>query len=75
MATHIGWCLLPQAGLGLGFGLIAAERFPKVGSEVLSVVIGTTVAFEIVGPIATSLSLKHAGEISQSRSAEPQEGH
>jgi hypothetical protein len=36
VATHIGWCLLPQAGVALGLGLIAKERFPDVGSQVLS---------------------------------------
>ena len=64
VATHVGWCLLPQAGVALGLGLIVAERFPEIGKEILSIVIGTTVVFEIVGPIAARLSLKHAGEIS-----------
>lgn len=63
VATHIGWCLLPQAGVALGLGLIVAERFPDTGSQVLSVVIGTTVIFEVFGPVAARLSLKHAGEI------------
>ena len=63
VATHIGWCLLPQAGVALGLGLIVAERFPEIGNSVLSIVIGTTVIFEIIGPIATRLSLRHAGEI------------
>ena len=63
VSTHIGWCLLPQAGVALGLGLIAAERFPKVGPHVLSVIIGTTVVFEILGPIAARVALKHAGEI------------
>lgn len=67
VATHVGWCLLPQAGVALGLGLIVAERFPEFGSDVLSIVIGTTVVFEIIGPIATRMSLRHAGEISSEK--------
>ncbi|WP_220498145.1 cation:proton antiporter [Rhodopirellula sp. JC639] len=63
VATHIGWCLLPQAGVALGLGLIVAERFPELGSQVLSTVIGTTIVFEVIGPIATRCALRHAGEI------------
>ena len=60
--THVGWCLLPQAGIALGLALIAAERIPTLGKEVLSVVVGATIVFEIVGPILTRLVLIHAGE-------------
>jgi hypothetical protein len=60
---HVGWCLLPQAGVALGLGLLAAQRFPEVGPNILSLLIGTTFVFEIVGPLATRLALGHAGEI------------
>lgn len=59
---HIGWCLLPQAGVALGLGLLAAERFPEIGDRLLSLLIATTIVFEVVGPIATRVSVRLAGE-------------
>lgn len=61
--NHTGFCLLPQAGVALGLALMASERYPQLGSQVLSIVIGTTVVFEVLGPIITRLALRHAGEI------------
>lgn len=61
--NHVGWCLLPQAGIALGLALLAAQRYPLVGEQVLLVVVSTTVAFEIVGPVVTAVALRHAGEI------------
>jgi Kef-type K+ transport system membrane component KefB len=59
---HIGWCLLPQAGVALGLALLAAEKIPEVGQRLLPMVIATTIIFEIAGPIATQHHLRLAGE-------------
>ena len=59
----VGWCLLPQAGVALGLALVAAERFPEAGGRLLSVMVGTTFIFEVVGPIATRTALQRAGEV------------
>jgi Kef-type K+ transport system membrane component KefB len=47
----IGFCLFPQAGVALGMALLAAERFPELKNMILPVIIGSTVVFEIFGPI------------------------
>jgi len=60
---YVGWCLLPQAGVALGLGLLAAQRSPHNGAAILSLVVGTTFLFEILGPIATRIALRSAGEI------------
>lgn len=62
VSKHVGWCLLPQAGVALGLGLLAAERFPELGGAILSLLVGTTFLFEVAGPIAARVSLKRAGE-------------
>lgn len=61
---YVGWCLWPQAGVALGLGLMAAQRFPTYGAGLLSLLLGTTFAFEVVGPIVTKLTLRRAGESS-----------
>lgn len=60
--NRIGWCLLPQAGVALGFALLIQERLPDLGDTVLPLVIATTVLFELFGPLLARWQLKRAGE-------------
>ena len=60
---HLGWCLLPQAGVALGLGLLAAERLPEIGERLLPLIIASTVVFEVVGPMVTRHRLRLAGEL------------
>ncbi len=53
-----GIALLPQAGVAVGIALIAAEEFPAYAETILTVTIGTTVAFELLGPAGTFLALR-----------------
>ena len=63
----MGAALLPQAGVALGMGLLVANRLPEVGAILLPVVVGSTVAFEIVGPIVTRIALGRVGEAGADR--------
>ena len=58
----VGIAILPQAGVALGMALVAAARFPGVGEQLLAIVIGSTVVFELIGPLATRWALSRAGE-------------
>ena len=49
----MGLALLPQAGVALGMMLLAAQRFPELESALLPIIIGSTVVFELVGPVVT----------------------
>jgi len=62
--NRIGFCILPQAGVALGFALLVQERLPDTGAKVLPLVIATTVLFEIIGPLVARYHLKKAGEFS-----------
>jgi Kef-type K+ transport system membrane component KefB len=61
-ARRIGWCLLPQAGVALGLALLATERLPETTELVLPLAIGSTVFFELIGPVFTLRNLRRAGE-------------
>ncbi len=56
----IGVALLPQAGVAIGMGLIAASRYPEYSQLILTVVVSTTVVFELLGPPLTRLALLKA---------------
>ena len=60
---RIGLCLLPQAGVPLGLALLASQRLPEVGATLLSVIVASTVVFELLGPLAARAQLSAAGEL------------
>jgi Kef-type K+ transport system membrane component KefB len=64
-AEHRRWmgpALMPQAGVALGLALMGASAFPEHQSTLISVVIGSTVVFELTGPVLTRLALRRVGE-------------
>ena len=52
-----GPALLPQAGVAIGMALIASEILPDHRSLIMAMAIGTTIAFELIGPVAAVLTL------------------
>jgi Kef-type K+ transport system membrane component KefB len=56
----MGLALMPQAGVAIGMALLAAVRFPEYRDTILTVVIGTTVLFELVGPLCTRIALRRS---------------
>lgn len=54
----MGMALLPQAGAAMGMALMASHRYPEYQQTLLSVVIGSTVLFELLGPVFTRLALE-----------------
>jgi len=61
-----GPALLPQAGVAVGMALIAAETFPEWAATIMMLTISATVFFEIIGPPATLLALRHIERIGKS---------
>ncbi len=54
----MGLALLPQAGVAIGMALVASTRFPEHRQMLLSVVIGTTIFFELIGPVFSRWALQ-----------------
>lgn len=52
-----GPALLPQAGVAIGMALIAAEVFPVYGPRIMAMAVGTTIVFELIGPLAAAVTL------------------
>jgi Kef-type K+ transport system membrane component KefB len=59
----MGMALMPQAGVAIGMALLTANRFPEYRQTILSIVISTTVVFELVGPVFTRMALRHTQRI------------
>jgi Kef-type K+ transport system membrane component KefB len=54
----MGVALLPQAGIAIGMALVASNFIPEYRQTLLSVVVVSTVLFEIIGPIFTRFALE-----------------
>lgn len=61
----MGLALLPQAGVAMGMALVAANHLPEYRQLLLSIVIGTTIFFELVGPILAHLALRKAKAVKE----------
>lgn len=59
----MGLALLPQAGVAIGMALLASQRFPEFKDIILPVVLGSTVIFELFGPVVTRRVLIRMGEV------------
>jgi hypothetical protein len=58
----MGVALIPQAGVALGMALVASSHFPDLKGTLLGITIGTTIVFELGGPVLTQLALRKVGE-------------
>ncbi len=57
----MGLAWLPQAGVAMGMALVASIHFPEHRQLLLSVVISTTIFFELLGPLFTRMALRKVG--------------
>jgi len=63
----IGLALLPQAGVAIGMALLASQRFPEFKDIILPVVLGSTVVFELLGPVMTRRVLIRMEQVKDDR--------
>ena len=61
----VGPAMLPQAGVAIGMALVASGELPQYQQVMLPIVIGSTILFEIVGPVVTRLAIRRVNETPQ----------
>ncbi len=59
----LGSSLLAQAGAAIALAAVAMERNPEFGSRIQTIILGTVVFFELVGPVLIRQSVLRAGEV------------
>lgn len=57
----MGPTLLPQAGIAIGMALIASQEFSQFQEVLLPIALGSTVVFEVLGPVVTRWALLRTG--------------
>lgn len=63
IGNWMGLGLMPQAGVAIGMALLTASKYPEYRQIILSVIISTTVFFELVGPVLTRTAIKNTEKI------------
>ncbi len=59
----LGYALLAQAGVAIGLSQSLANMWPDGGQVIQTIVLGSVVVFELVGPVAVRQALVRAGEV------------
>ncbi|HET9741706.1 MAG TPA: cation:proton antiporter [Terriglobales bacterium] len=60
--SQLGPAVLAHAGLAIGLVLSLSRRFPQLGSELTTVVLGGILVYEVIGPISVRRVILRAGE-------------
>lgn len=62
---YTGFCLVPQGGIVIGLALVLQARpeFSHFSGTLVSVILGTVIVHELMGPLLSRWALKQAGEI------------
>lgn len=65
----LGFGLVPQAGVAVGLALILSHQsaYAQTGHIIVNVILGTTLLYELVGPLAARFALQRAGELNIKR--------
>ncbi len=61
--SFVGLTLLAQAGMAIGLAASLAQTWPIGGKMLETVVLGSVVIFELIGPLAVRQGLVRAGEV------------
>lgn len=60
---YLGFTLLPQAGVAIGLSMIAQTAMPSLGTTIRTIILSSTVIYELAGPLISKTALIKAGEI------------
>jgi len=60
---YLGMALISQAGAAIALASIAVDRWPLLGEQLQTIILGTVVFFEISGPLLIRRAIMAAGEV------------
>lgn len=60
---YLGFALTPQAGVAVGLALLAEQELPLPEDVTVSVILGSIIFFQIIGPFMLDIALKKTGSI------------
>ncbi len=71
--TYLGFALVPQAGVAIGLAFLGKRMLPDVaGNMLLTIILSSSVLYELVGPPSAKFALVRSGAIKPERLAAEQ---
>lgn len=72
--NYMGLALIPQAGVAIGLAFLGQRMLPpETGSMMLTIILASSVLYEMVGPVSAKLSLFLSGSISGAKGGKKEE--
>lgn len=69
--NYMGLALIPQAGVAIGLAFLGQRMLPpETGSLMMTIILASSVLYEMVGPISAKMALILSGCISEGKSQE-----
>lgn len=59
---YLGLGLVPQAGVAIGVTMLARQEFPALAQMLTTVILGSVVVYEIIGPVCAKIAVVRSGE-------------
>lgn len=64
MRNYMGFALIPQAGVAIGLAFLGQRMLPpQTGNMVMTIILSSSVLYEIVGPVSAKAALLLSGSI------------
>lgn len=63
---YLGFALIPQAGVAIGLAFLGSRMLPtEVGNKLVTIVLASSVLYELIGPVAAKWALFSSGAIKE----------
>ena len=73
--SYMGLALIPQAGVAIGLAFLGQRMLPEeTGNLMLTIILSSSVLYEMVGPVCAKLSLFLSGAIPMGRNMDDMSG-
>ena len=73
--NYMGLALIPQAGVAIGLAFLGQRMLPpETGNMVLTIILSSSVLYEMVGPVSARAALLLSGSISYRKTEDKPEG-
>lgn len=71
--NYMGFALIPQAGVAIGLAFLAQRMLPaETGNLLLTIILSSSVLYEMVGPVSAKTALFLSGSISREKEGKPE---
>lgn len=70
--NYLGLALVPQAGVAIGLAFLGERMLPPdIGNKLLTIILASSVLYELVGPVSAKLALIYSGAIKKHKLSSP----